>query len=376
VTLRATFHNNDFDFTKATEADVCFAFIVRLSFRLRVPNFYHCHFVSQHGEYDLWVKNRAMETTEPMMWLHALHRAGGKIDDLWSTVAVMPNRVRLTPEELESLRTCHGDMNKVALVERVNKNLWPAMQALNAFIIGYHTTTGELFGGTALQTLTVHEYMDALTTEVVLIGVPMSYWTEATIGELFEIKAEREVRLTASLTGDMFDLPAERLAPISQAIARINTFYFYELAFEAKAKMVNSDYIGALLMAVAALEGVHGAYVTHVLGDKLPAGRTGDDAKLEENYIRELGFSVCNKTTPCLLMDPAERPTQVLIDGAATAVKYRNEIMHALRSSSGGYRIRTRTNAEISDAYSAALQLFDHYRKALERLVPTPTVGE
>jgi hypothetical protein len=108
----------------------------------------------------------------------------------------------------------------------------------------------------------------------------------------------------------------------------------------------------------------------------LPPGRTGEDAKLEENYIRELGFSLCNKTTPYLLMDPAERPTQVLIDGAATAVKYRNEIMHALRSSSGGYRIRTRTNAEISDAYSATLQLFDHYRKLLERLVPTPTVGE
>ena len=74
-------------------------------------------------------------------------------------------------------------------------------------------------------------------------------------------------------------------------------------------------------------------------------------------------------------MDPAERPPQELIDGAATAVKYRNEIMHALRNSSGGYRIRTRTNAELSDAYSAALKLFDYYRKALERLVPTPTAG-
>jgi hypothetical protein len=204
----------------------------------------------------------------------------------------------------------------------------------------------------------------------------VSYWTEATIGELFEIKGEREIGLSASLTGEMFDLPAERLAPISQTIARIKTFYFNELAFEAKAKMVNSDYIGALLMAVAALEGVHGAYVTHVLGERLPMGRTGEDAKLEENYVRELGFSHCNKTTPYLLMDSAERPTQVLIDGAATAVKYRNEIMHALRSSSGGYRIRTRTNSEFSDAYSATMQLFDHYRKLLERLVPTPPVEE
>ena len=53
------------------------------------------------------------------------------------------------------------------------------------------------------------------------------------------------MRLAGSLTGEICDLPAERLAPISEVIARINVFYFYELAFEAKAKMVSSDYIGA-----------------------------------------------------------------------------------------------------------------------------------
>ena len=68
-------------------------------------------------------------------------------------------------------------------------------------------------------------------------------------------------------------------------------------------------------------------------------------------------------------MDAAERPPQDLIQKAATAVKYRNEVMHALRNSSGAYRIRTRTNADLSDAFSAVLQLYDFYRKAFEKAV-------
>src|SRR5262249_35041824 len=132
-------------------------------------------------------------------------------------------------------------------------------------------------------------------------------------------------------------------------------------------------------MAVAALEGVHGAFVSHALEARLPTDRTGDDKNLEENFMKELGFSLCNKLTPYLFMETTERPPQDLIQKVATAIKYRNEIMHALRNSSGNYRIRTRTNSAISDAYSAVLQLYDFYRKAFEKVVSigpgTPAVA-
>jgi hypothetical protein len=112
------------------------------------------------------------------------------------------------------------------------------------------------------------------------------------------------------------------------------------LAFEAKTKMVSGDYLGALLMAVAALEGVHGAFVNHSLGKLLPVDRSGDDKDLEELFIKELGFSLCNKLTPYLFMDASERPDKELIKKASLAIKYRNEVMHALRNDSGKYRIR------------------------------------
>jgi hypothetical protein len=134
--------------------------------------------------------------------------------------------------------------------------------------------------------------------------------------------------------------------------------------------MVSGDYIGALLLAVAALEGAHGAFVTSVLESKLPSGRTGDDKNLEDNFIKELGFSLCNKLTPYLFMDSTDRPTDETIQKAAIAVKYRNEIMHALRNSAGQYRIRTRTNVELTDAFSGAMTLYEFYRGTIDRLTP------
>jgi hypothetical protein len=360
-----TVYDNNFDFAKASTEDVYFAFIINVPFRFRVSSPFHSHFQSQGNEYDLWIINKPMEVTEPGMRLHSLVRQGGKVEDFWSTVAIVPNKGKITIDELAIVQNCHGNVDSVALESRTGQS-FPAMQALNAFIIGYHIATGEMWGGHPLQAMTVDEYMNRLSWEVNIIGIPLSYWTSDTINNLFDLKGGRAGQVSATLSGEMFDLPADKLAGIGQAIERLNTFYFYELAFESKAKMVSSDYIGALLMAVAALEGVHGAYVSHVLEAKLPTGRTGDDKNLEENFVKELGFSLCNKLTPYLFMETTERPPQELIQKAATAVRYRNEVMHALRNSSGAYRIRTRTNAELSDAYSAVLQLFDCYRKAFE----------
>ena len=103
--------------------------------------------------------------------------------------------------------------------------------------------------------MTVHDYMGSVKWEIALIGIPLAHWTTANINELFDLKADKEFRVGASLTGELVDLPPEKLRGIPQAIERLNDFYFYELAFEAKAKMVSGDYIGALLLAVAALEG-------------------------------------------------------------------------------------------------------------------------
>ena len=212
-----TLYADNLDFTKAKSEDVFFAFIIRLPFRFRVKNSYHIHFENQGNEYDIWIRNKPMEVTEPGMRLHSLIRQGGNVEDLWSTVAIIPNQGKITEDELSAVRNCQGNVEKVALESRT-KQLFPAMQALNAFIVGYHTATGELWGGQPLQPMTVHEYMNSVTWEISLIGIPLAYWTGETINELFDLKATREFRVGASITGEMFDLPPEKLAGIGQAI--------------------------------------------------------------------------------------------------------------------------------------------------------------
>ena len=98
--IRTTLHNTIFAFTQTTPEDVSFAFIIRLPFRLRVGSPFRCHSETQGEQYDIWIRNRAMETTEPGMHLPALIRQGGKAEDMWSTVAVIPNKGKITPDEL------------------------------------------------------------------------------------------------------------------------------------------------------------------------------------------------------------------------------------------------------------------------------------
>lgn len=362
-----TLYDANFTFANATANDVHFAFVVKMPFRFRVGSPYHCRFESSGAHYDIWIRNEPLPASESGIVLHGLIRAGGKVEDLWSQVIIIPDKSRISNAELAALRNCDGDVDRAPFESRT-KQLFPALQALNAFIIGYHNATGELFGGQALQLMSVHDYMDSIMWEISLVGIPLIYWSNDTINELFDLKPAVKPAMGTSLSGDLFDLPSEKLSGIPRAIERLNNFYFYELAFEAKAKMVSGDYIGALLLAVAALEGAHGAFVTSALESRLPPGRTGDDKNLEDNFIKELGVSLCNKMTPYLFMTPADRPAVDIIQGAATAVKYRNEIMHALRNSNGQYRIRTRTNAELTDAYSATLKLYDLYRGAVERM--------
>jgi hypothetical protein len=364
-----TLYEANFEFASATADHVHYAFALRMPFRFRVSSPYHCHFENRGARYDIWIRNGPIPESASGIALHPLIRNGGTVEDLWSMVMVIPNKSGVTEAEVGAVRRCDGNVDGLQFGSR-HKQFFPVMQALNAFIIGYQSATGEMFGGHALQLMTTCEYMNSIAWEITLVGIPLSHWSSDTIHKLFDLKAAREFRTGGSLTGELFDLPGEKLSAIPQAIDRLNDFYFYELAFEAKTKMVSEDYVGALLLAVAALEGAHGAFVTTVLGSRLPTDRTGDDKNLEDSFLKELGFSLCNKLTPYLFMDAAERPTDEVIQSAATAVKYRNEIMHSLRNSAGHYRIRTRTNAELCDAYSGALILYDLYRKALEKSAP------
>jgi hypothetical protein len=242
--------------------------------------------------------------------------------------------------------------------------MFHAMEALNHFIIGYATATKQLLGGAPLRVFRTIDFFDFLRWNVTILGPRSEIITDETARMIFDLRPDREVRAIGSITGDIDDLPSDMLAQIHKAIDLHQDFIFYEYAFEAKSKMVAGDYVGALLMAVAALEGVHGAYVHQALVSKLPSDA---DSSLPDDFLRELGMTLCNRLTPYIFMEADERPGAELIGLAERAIRFRNEIMHSLRNRRGTYRTRTRTNRELSEAYSAVLKLYECYRSAFER---------
>src|SRR5207247_971921 len=137
-----------------------------------------------------------------------------------------------------------------------------------------------------------------------------------------------------------------------------------EVAFRAKSLMVQGDFTGALLMAVVALEGAHAAFLGTALMNQL--GPLGDSAqRVVDDLLREQGMYTLCQLTPFLFMSPAERPAPDALTRSLEGITMRNAIMHSLRKK-GKYKARLYNSAQMSDAFSAVLKVYEAYVSALE----------
>jgi hypothetical protein len=297
---------------------------------------------------------------------HALRQKVEKVSDLWTDIAIILHEAVVTEEEFESLRNFGGHDKSFSLPSSRYEPV--ARQALNSFIMAYGHVTGELLRSQPLRILGETEFFQCVYMDITLVGYPIEYWVPQTIAILFKRSVIQGERSGIPIPSELSDLPSDKLKDITECIINQSDYIFYELAFEAEVKWVAHDHIPALLMAVAALEGVHGAFVTHMLSSKLPK----DSDNLAEKFIRELGMSFCNEVSPYLLMSETGRPSAELIQKVSLALRYRNEIMHALRNKQGKYKIKTRTSGEIHEAYSSVMQMYECYRTAFEKLPRPP----
>jgi hypothetical protein len=333
--------------------------LVELPFRLRLGDFYRHAFAFRGGRYEVVFRNR---TSVPRgTGLEAILGRRGSFDYLWTEALVVVRHPSISDEGLGRLQTwspSEGEMPPVSLVASGFK----AMEALNHFLVAYSTSSGEIFGGKPLRLFRTPEFLDFVTWEISIFCEPDYDFTDEEYLELFDIKADREIAASDQMYGDLDDLDLGEVQPLIEESLRLQeTYVHHELAFEAKTKMVAGDYVGALLLAVAALEGAHAALVQLELESRLE----GSGRDLPDEFLRELGMSLCNKLTPFLFMNASQRPTVEQIRAADCGLRIRNDIMHSLKNRRGEYRIRTRTNREISDAYSAVLTMYGLYATAL-----------
>jgi hypothetical protein len=289
---------------------------------------------------------------------------GGQVSDLWTEALLLIHDPAVSNESLTALQESALAGSGLTYPQPQSET-FDAMEALNHFIIGYSTASGEIFGGASIRSFKTMDFFDHLRWNITLLGPRDAPITDQEARAMFDLEPGTEVRVGGSITGDLHDLPAETLAKIPKAIDLHQDFVFYEFAFEAKMKMLAGDSIGALLMAVSALEGAHSAYVQAVLASKLPEN---SDYRLPGEFLRLLGMALCNKLTPYIFMEPTDRPDGALISEVADAIELRNGIAHALRNKRGVYRVRAATNQELNTAYSATLKLYNFYCSAFERL--------
>lgn len=336
-------------------------FLVCLPFRIRLGELYRQSFQFKGKSFEVVLYNRTRVLKDSQIH-EIISETNGNHDLLWTEALIIIKQPKIKDENIERLKVWTPDQNQAPPIDS-GSTIFQAMQALNYFILAYATGAKQIFGGKALCLFRTHDFMDSQKWEIAIYCPLEKEFTDDEYKEAFDSRLRHKIKTTGQITGDLYDLSiGDVKICIEEYLVKLENFIHFELASEAKSKMLAGDYIGALLMAVAALEGAHAAFVQFELKKKLPKNKQS----LSEEFIKELGMTLCNQLTPYLLMEENERPAPDIIQKVKHGLKIRNEIMHSLQNKRGEFRLRTRTNKEISDAYSAVLKAYECYVHTLE----------
>jgi hypothetical protein len=250
-----------------------------------------------------------------------------------------------------------------------------AHSALNDAIVAYHSATQVLFGGHAVERIFQHEWFDRLRYVHMVLCPPDYELSASDIVEIFDTRGEREfIQTGGQFSGELTDLDEATLAKVPEFVQRHRRFLFYQFALDAKARMVESDYVSAILFAVVALEGVHAALLQICLDRNLKNAIPDQDerAKIVEEKANKLlldvGLSEMVEITSLVFLSDSDRPNFDDIRACKVGIKIRNEIMHAL-AKKGQYKLRNRTNGQIADAYGDVFKVYQHFAGIIERLL-------
>lgn len=340
-------------------------FLLDLPFRLRVGELRRFSFDLEGptGTTELCIRNQVNipAGTDLNQVIVGLFPSGG-FRRAFSQALIILDRPQIKDEELKAIQDAsrQPDIHHGGLTS----NAFHALKSLNAFLVAYHSATGQLFGGKHLHKLSDMHFFDNLRWQLTILCPEDHHFQDEELLEIFDLKPEKEIRECDQFTGELDDLlPEVTISRLGDSISHYADYLFYEMAFEAKVRMIERDFIGALLLSVVALEGAHAAFLRSSLTQKLP---TDNADQLIANMLRDAGLYNLYQVTPFILMDDQERPSIAQLEACGRGITMRNEFMHSLLKR-GEYKIRNRTPSDISNAYSSVFQVYQSYVSALER---------
>ena len=344
----------DVDLSKLETDQVRMAHVIKLPFRLRVGTQEEYHFDWQ-GPIDLYVRN-PLHINEGMEGMPRVKT----VEELWSQVLLITAQVSLSEEDMQLLRSWSEKDGNVPSIGSHGE--FRAMEAINQFVAAYAKIINDVRGGHPLHMMSPFEFFDTISLQGILI-CPQSYaFSHGEVDELFTVKGKWIISKGISLSGPMHNLPQDRLVrlkdEVSQQIAKQSGLFFYELAFRARSESMSAHNIEALLFAVAALEGVHAAFVNMAMKNVLHHLTEPQRRALLNTFLREEGFHTLCQITPYMLMRDSERPSPDLLSQCVKAIERRNAIMHK------SYKANER-RLEFNPA-RVVLKVYDAYVQAFE----------
>lgn len=343
-----------------TKSHIRFACWIKLPFRIRTGAFYQMSLNYEAGV-EIWIHNRfAIPAGADHMELRS-KRGATKLagfEDYWSEALII-----WTPPEIED-----GFLDKIRREEPVGAPIelsFIAKRALNEFVCAYGTTLNSPFSGAPLRILSDEAFFDAVYAEPVVVIPPNSKLSIEQITEIVNWRPARDARVTGKLIGAVDDLPAEKTAAIGGVLDKVRDHLFYELAFMAKSQAVAfDDPITAIVLACAAMEGAHAAFLRQALAKTEVANTTKREA-LVNNLLREQGIHTLVQLSPRLFLPSNRQPAAETIDKCLAAIEARNDIMHA-RSTRGMYKLKQINPEQLNEHYLSLLAMYDVFVGALE----------
>ena len=351
------------------------AFILRLPFRVRTGMLFR---LSVDSSFEVVFRNNLdIPHTTTTDDLSKLTWVGTKLrpkDEFLTEVMIIdrnpPVDEATAKQFAERLQQANGEA-----MPGYNNRLFQAFEALNDAIVAYHSATQSLFGGYVVERLTTHEFLERLRYTHTILSPPDYVFTDQDIHDILNARPDRQfMQVGSQFALDLADYPPDTISSIQECLKHHRQFLFYQFALDAKAKMVEGDYVSAIIFAAVALEGAHAALLQMCL-DRIMGGTVSNPeerAKLVElkanKLLLEVGFAEMVDITSMMFLEEADRPSPDDVEACKRGITIRNEIMHA-KAKKGQYKLRNRTNVQITDAYSNMLKLYQHFVGVIERTV-------
>ena len=271
---------DDINLQAAGEFEIFNAFVLTLPFRLRVGRYFSVH---AGDSFDVVLRNpldipRGTSDDE-VNKLTLKGRSFRPRDEFYTEALILDKNPKVPDTFRDEFALMFANAKEDSKIPNTQPRYFDALTRLNDVIVGYHHATNYLFGGSPLERLTSQVFFERLRYLHTIV-CPKSYLlNQQELTEVFDARGTCEFISVPGMftTSNLDDAPQNTLERVQDYVGLHQRFLYYQFVLDAKSRMVEGDYVSAILFAVVALEGVHSAILQISLKDQFKQSIVNDE---------------------------------------------------------------------------------------------------